>query len=165
MMPSILADAQATEMLGRCLAGAEPIGCVIHLRGELGTGKTTLVRGLLRALGFQGAVRSPTYTLIEPYTVDDKHILHCDLYRLADPVELEFLGLRDFLDERTIVLVEWPEQGGELTPPADLDIHLSHAGESRCCQISAVSSEGEWLYSRLADEWLAVTHARPFSVK
>jgi len=160
MIPIHLADVQATEMLGGCLARAAPTGCVIHLRGELGTGKTTLVRGFLRALGFLGAVKSPTYTLLEPYTVENQHILHCDFYRLADPVELEFLGLRDFLDGQMILLVEWPEQGGELTPAADLDIHLSHADESRFCQIVAATNQGEKLYSRFAEQWQAATNVR-----
>ncbi|NJN47418.1 MAG: tRNA (adenosine(37)-N6)-threonylcarbamoyltransferase complex ATPase subunit type 1 TsaE [Candidatus Competibacteraceae bacterium] len=156
-----LVDAQTTELLGGCLARAAPIRGVIHLRGELGTGKTTLVRGFLRALGFQGAVKSPTYTLLEPYTIADRHMLHCDLYRLADPLELEFLGLRDFLDEQTILLVEWPEQGGELTPAADLDILLSHAGATRDCEITAASDLGEHLYSRLVDEWRASLLTQP----
>ncbi|MEE4377015.1 MAG: tRNA (adenosine(37)-N6)-threonylcarbamoyltransferase complex ATPase subunit type 1 TsaE [Candidatus Competibacteraceae bacterium] len=153
MTPITLVDTQATELLGGCLARAAPVGQVIHLRGELGTGKTTLVRGFMRALGFQGAVKSPTYTLMEPYTVGDQQVLHCDFYRLADPLELEFLGLRDFLDEQTILLVEWPEQGGELTPAADLDILLTHAEESRNCQIAVTTSGGKQFCQRFEVEW------------
>lgn len=101
------------------------------LRGNLGTGKTTLSRGLLRALGHEGAVKSPTYTLVEPYDINGRKIFHYDLYRLNDPGELDYLGLRDFIDRQTLTLIEWPERGGTLLPQADLDLTLNVDGSGR----------------------------------
>jgi tRNA threonylcarbamoyladenosine biosynthesis protein TsaE len=138
-----LESAQATEALGARLANTVPAGCVIYLCGELGAGKTTLVRGFLRAAGHPGPVRSPTYTLVEPYALGDRQIVHMDLYRLADSEELEFLGLRDFLDDRTVLLVEWPERGRRVLPPADLIIELWYAGSGRRCRLCADSARGE----------------------
>jgi tRNA threonylcarbamoyladenosine biosynthesis protein TsaE len=143
MIELALPSAEATEALGARLADALPPGCVVYLRGELGAGKTTLVRGLVRALGHAGPVRSPTYTLLEPYTVAGRQIVHLDLYRLADPEELEFLGLRDFLDGRSIFLVEWPERGSGFLPPADLIIELRHVTTGRLCRLAAASARGE----------------------
>lgn len=146
MMTLTLASAQATEALGARLASVIAEGCIVYLQGELGTGKTTLVRGLLRALGYAEAVRSPTYTLVEPYAVQDKQILHLDLYRLGDPEELEYIGLRDWLDGQTILLIEWPEHGGGVLPVADLQVELQYNGanngDSRLCQLHAHSTKG-----------------------
>jgi tRNA threonylcarbamoyladenosine biosynthesis protein TsaE len=138
-----LASAPATEALGARLAGILPAGCIVYLCGELGTGKTTLVRGLLRALGHGGPVRSPTYTLVEPYTLGDRQIVHLDLYRLSDPEELEFLGWRDFLDGWSVLLVEWPERGHGMLPVADLTIELKYADPGRWCRLWADSARGE----------------------
>ena len=143
MIELTLVSAKATENLGARLAGALPTGCTVYLYGELGAGKTTLVRGLVRALGHIGPVRSPTYTLLEPYTVAGRQIVHLDLYRLADPEELEFLGLRDFLDGRSIFLVEWPERGQGFLLAADLIIELRHAATGRVCRLVATSPHGE----------------------
>ena len=143
MIELTLVSAKATENLGARLAGALLTGCTVYLCGELGAGKTTLVRGLVRALGHIGPVRSPTYTLLEPYTVAGRQIVHLDLYRLADPEELEFLGLRDFLDGRSIFLVEWPERGQGFLPAADLIIELRHAAVGRVCRLVAASTRGE----------------------
>ncbi len=143
MIELALASAEATENLGARLAGALPPGCTVYLRGELGAGKTTLVRGLVRALGHLGPVRSPTYTLLEPYTMAGRQIVHLDLYRLADPEELEFLGLRDFLDGRSIFLVEWPERGQGFLPAADLIIELRYAATGRVCRLVAAGAKGE----------------------
>jgi tRNA threonylcarbamoyladenosine biosynthesis protein TsaE len=143
MVTLLLESAAATEALGAHLARVLPAGCILYLRGELGTGKTTLVRGFLRALGHKGVVRSPTYTLIEPYTLGDKEIIHLDLYRLAEPEELEFLGLRDWLDGHTVLLIEWPERSNGLLPPADIEIAIEHAGATRLCRLKAVSATGE----------------------
>ena len=138
-----LGSPQATEQLGARLADLTKPGSVLYLRGDLGAGKTTLVRGFLRGLGYSGAVKSPTYTLLEPYELTNRLVLHCDLYRLADADELEFLGLREFLDGRTILLVEWPERGEALLPPADLDILLEYSAGGRSCCVRTTTAEGE----------------------
>lgn len=143
-MPTHYLDsAIATEALGAQLAKALPPGCVIYLRGELGAGKTTLVRGLLQALGHRGSVKSPTYTLVEPYQVADRRLFHWDLYRLADPEELEFLGLREQIDGEAILLIEWPERGSGELPAADLAITLDYSGEGRSCRLEAYSAIGQ----------------------
>lgn len=125
-----LADERATRALGAALAETVPAG-VVCLYGELGAGKTTLVRGLLRHLGHAGAVRSPTYTLVETYEPDGRRVHHLDLYRLGDPEELEFIGLRDLLQPADLVLVEWPERGEGVLPAPVLSVTLSHTGEAR----------------------------------
>ncbi len=105
--------------------------------GDLGTGKTTLVRGILRGPGHTGPVRSPTYTLLEPYELGAMCLYHLDLYRLSDPEELEYLGLRDLLDGRSLLLVEWPERGRGALPAPDLVVHIEHAGEARSLDLAA----------------------------
>lgn len=139
--------------LGALLAGATRRPAVIFLRGELGTGKTTFAGAYLRALGHAGAVKSPTYTLVEPYDVGGRAVYHFDLYRLNDPEELEFLGVRDYLQGRGVCLVEWPERGAGLLPAADVDIHLQVADEGRVLTFESHSREGEAMLNRLiADE-------------
>jgi tRNA threonylcarbamoyladenosine biosynthesis protein TsaE len=115
--------------VARALAGRA--GAVLYLQGPLGAGKTTLARGLLRALGVEGAIRSPTYTLLEPYEIGDRSLVHLDLYRLNDERELEPLGLRDYPPERCWWLVEWPERAGSRLPAADLVVTLTHEGAAR----------------------------------
>lgn len=150
MLKRHLDSAAATEALGARLATALAPGCIVYLSGDLGAGKTTLVRGLVHALGHHGAVKSPTFTLVEPYQIGDWRLFHWDLYRLADPEELEFLGLRDQLDSQAVLLIEWPERGcGEL-PAADLEITLSYAGEGRTCQAVALSTAGQRMLANLA---------------
>jgi tRNA threonylcarbamoyladenosine biosynthesis protein TsaE len=121
-----LADAEATERAGAMLARCPGLERVrqIHIEGDLGAGKTTLVRGFLRALGHAGAVRSPTYTLLEPYEFADLTVLHFDLYRVADPDELEYLGVREQSDDRTLWLVEWPDRGAGWLPDPQLVVSL-----------------------------------------
>ncbi len=138
-----LADAAATEAFGAALANSLLGGAVFHLHGELGAGKTTLVRGLLRALGHQGAVKSPTYTLVEPYQIGAWRILHWDLYRLSDAQELEFLGLREQLDGEAVLLIEWAQRGGGLLPAADVEIALHYALSGRGVVCSANTPRGQ----------------------
>lgn len=125
-----LIDAAATEALGASIAQDCPAFACIHLRGELGAGKTTLVRGFLQAMGHTGPVRSPTYTLIEPYETPAGKFFHLDLYRLSDPEELEFIGLRDWVDAG-VLLIEWPEQAAGVVPAADIDVMLRVQGNAR----------------------------------
>jgi tRNA threonylcarbamoyladenosine biosynthesis protein TsaE len=144
----LLPDTDATERLGRLLAHLGPAPAVIYLSGELGAGKTTFSRGFIQACGHRGAVKSPTYTLIEPYELPAGKVFHLDLYRLNDPTELEFLGLEDLLAEAGVCLIEWPERAGSLLPPADLTITLHHANGARRVHLSAHQPRAEaWLRS------------------
>ncbi len=139
----VLNDAEATAAMGAALARVlhgEP-GGVVFLEGDLGAGKTTLARGLLRAIGVRGAIRSPTYTLVEPYDLPDRRLLHMDLYRLQHPDELEQLGLADQPPEHWLWLVEWPQRGTGFLPPADLRIHLQTQGDGRCVQLTLLTDE------------------------
>lgn len=140
-----LADAAATDRLGQALAQALPSHAVVHLQGELGAGKSTLARALLRALGVQGAIRSPTYTLIERYPLaGGGEAWHLDLYRIADAAELEYLGLDS--TEARLWLVEWPERGRGGLPAEDLVVTLEVEGSGRRAQLTPVSTTGEdWL--------------------
>ncbi len=136
-------DGQAMEELGQCLARSAKRPGVIYLQGELGTGKTTLVRGLLRGFGYHGKVKSPTYTLVEPYPLDGLTVYHLDLYRLGSPGELEWIGIRDLLADTTLLLVEWPEQGDGVLPPADLVISLTYKNKGRELRLRALTAQGE----------------------
>ncbi len=129
-------------VLGARLAQALIGGCIITLGGPLGAGKTTLVRAVLRALGHAGTVRSPTYTLVESYAVRGMKIHHFDYYRLADPAELEYTGLRDLLEPGAIGLIEWPERGAGWTPPVDLHIEISLTGSIREVELRALGPGG-----------------------
>ncbi|WP_020407575.1 tRNA (adenosine(37)-N6)-threonylcarbamoyltransferase complex ATPase subunit type 1 TsaE [Hahella ganghwensis] len=127
----VLPDEDATFRLGAILARHLEWPSVVYLEGQLGAGKTTLSRAILRGLGHSGSVKSPTYTLVEPYELAQGALYHFDLYRLGDPEELEFLGIRDYFQETTLCLIEWAEKGQGWLPQADLEIRLSTAGEGR----------------------------------
>jgi tRNA threonylcarbamoyladenosine biosynthesis protein TsaE len=134
---------EAQQALGAALAAACPRPFVVFLEGDLGAGKTTLVRGLLRALGHTGAVRSPTFTLLEPYELAAGPVFHLDLYRLAHPDELAYLGLPDLLGGQSILLVEWPERGQGELPAPDLRVLIEHLAEGRRVRLLPVSPAGQ----------------------
>ena len=133
---------------------------VIYLFGDLGAGKTTFCQGFIKSLGYSGRVKSPTYTLVEPYRVTagttdninkDKDIFHFDLYRLADPEELEFIGIRDYFDTNGICLIEWPQKGEGLLAPADLTITIEFVESERCFKLQSGSNYGVQLIKQLED--------------
>lgn len=134
-----LADESATLKFGGRLLPLLDGAPVVFLRGQLGAGKTTLVRGILRALGHAGSVKSPTYTLLEPYEVGDRAVYHLDLYRIGQSEELEFIGIDELMDADAIKLIEWPERGGDRLPEPDIDIRLSIEGEGRRVEVSVAS--------------------------
>jgi tRNA threonylcarbamoyladenosine biosynthesis protein TsaE len=139
-------DEAALGAIATRLAASVPGGGVIHLRGELGAGKTTFARALLAALGVGARIKSPTYSLIESYSVRDLAVHHLDLYRIADPGELEWLGLADLTDGPHLLLVEWPERAARALPQPDLVLQLSHAGSVRDAVFSPGSPRGaKWL--------------------
>ncbi|TNH16720.1 tRNA (adenosine(37)-N6)-threonylcarbamoyltransferase complex ATPase subunit type 1 TsaE [Halomonas sp. BL6] len=127
------------EALGRALSGRGRV----YLEGDLGAGKTTLTRGILRAYGYHGAVKSPTYTLVEPYELCDQRIYHLDLYRLADPEELEFMGGRDVLADDALCLIEWPSRGEGWLPAPDVRIQLCVAAQGRTARLTAETAFGQ----------------------
>lgn len=138
----------AMQGLGAALAQASEPSCRIYLEGNLGAGKTTLVRGFLRALDYTGPVKSPTYALIEPYAFDSYSIYHLDLYRLSDPEELEYIGFRDLLDD-SILLVEWPDKGEGILPDPDVSVRIQYENEGRLVNLQALTKQGEKLLSNL----------------
>ena len=142
-----LIDESMTNKLGKALAKSCPEApFLVTLRGDLGVGKSHLVRAFLKKLGVTDTIPSPTYTLCETYIINRKLVIsHMDLYRLQDPEELEFLGFREMLDRQGL-LIEWPERAASLLPFSDLDLHLMWKGERRMCLLAAKSEKGEhWL--------------------
>lgn len=138
-----MSDEAATLALGGALAGGVAPGRVLHLSGELGSGKTTLVRGMLRALGHPGRVKSPTYTLVEPYGISRLHFYHFDFYRFKDRSDWLSSGFRDYFNGETFCVVEWPERAGGLLAPPDLELRLEFAGEGRRATLEAHTPSGE----------------------
>lgn len=124
-------------------------GCLVFLKGNLGAGKTAFVRGCLRSAGHQGAVKSPTFTLVEEYALQDRMLYHFDLYRVTDPEELEWMGMRDYLRPDSICFIEWPEKGAGLLPSADIEIEIEIQGSSRSFQFQARTEVGEQVLERL----------------
>jgi tRNA threonylcarbamoyladenosine biosynthesis protein TsaE len=144
-----LPDSGSTEALGSALARAFPTraaGAVIYLQGELGSGKTTCVRCLLRTLGVTAPVRSPTYTLVDHYSLAALECVHVDLYRVRSGSEVDELGLRDMTGPGYLLLIEWPEKGGVAVPPADLRLTLNYLEAGREAMLRAEGPFGdEWL--------------------
>ena len=147
---TVVTTAQDMEALGARLAEGSGVVQLVYLRGALGTGKTTLVRGLLHALGHTGVVRSPTFTLVEGYVVNGRQIYHLDLYRVMHPGELEFIGLRDYVKNNNLVLVEWAERGAAVLPLPDLDVEIRKSGDRRIVKLISHTKRGAKLLSDLA---------------
>ena len=145
-------DEAATLRLGDALAAGATKGLVLHLKGELGAGKTTLVRGLLRALGHPGRVKSPTYTLLEPYSLLRLNLYHFDFYRFKDRSEWLSSGFREHFNPDSLCIVEWPERAGDLLAPPDLEIQLMYDAQARRATLLAHSAPGK--------TWLAATLSR-----
>ena len=136
--------------LGEQLAKACHNALVFYLKGPLGAGKTTLVRGFMRGMGYGAAVKSPTYTLVEPYEAGAWHLYHLDLYRIHDAAELDYLGLRDLHDKNAILLVEWPERGEGFLPSSDVLLTIDYVEDGRCVSLQAHSLAGENLLVALS---------------
>jgi len=154
-----LADEAATIAIGNNLAKVlqwqheqqqVQQALVVFLNGDLGAGKTTLTRGFVRGMGHQGNVKSPTYTLVEPYELPPWQVYHFDLYRLSDPEELEYMGIRDYFSDNCCCFIEWPEKGMGFIEEADLHVNLAYSGEQRQLSLSAVTSKGEKMLASLA---------------
>lgn len=138
-----LADDAATAALGAQLAPCLSPGMVIFLQGELGAGKTALTRAILQARGHLGKVKSPSYTLVEPYVISNIYFYHFDLYRFDDPSEWEAAGFREYLNSESVVLIEWPEKAEGLLPTPDWTIHLQYQGEGRHISIQSHTTRGQ----------------------
>lgn len=148
-MTRFLDGESATLALGGKLAQALAPGLKLYLRGNLGAGKTTLVRGVLRGLGYAGKVKSPTYTLVELYKVSNLYLYHFDFYRFADPEEWEEAGFREYFGAESVCLVEWPEKAGDLLPAPDLEIRLEIEQEGRRIVVAAMTENGRKCLARL----------------
>lgn len=148
-----LPDAEATIKMGKRLANIVrnelKQGIVVYLNGDLGAGKTTLTRGFVQGMGHKGNVKSPTYTLVEPYELEQWNVYHFDLYRLADPEELEYMGIRDYFDEKSCCFIEWPEKGLGLLSKPDLIINIEYVGTERKILFESKTALSELLLEKL----------------
>ncbi len=143
---------EAMVAFGRRLGECCTDGAVVFLEGDLGMGKTTLSRGVLQSFGHQGAVKSPTYTLVEPYQFGARMVCHFDLYRLADPEELEYMGIRDYFSGNNLCLVEWPDKGYGFLPRADLVVRIAVLPQGRAVDVTAQSSAGAQIVRCLSQQ-------------
>ncbi|WP_094751523.1 tRNA (adenosine(37)-N6)-threonylcarbamoyltransferase complex ATPase subunit type 1 TsaE [Psychromonas sp. CD1] len=144
-----LMSAEDTVRFGRRLSAACDTAICIYLHGDLGSGKTTLTRGFIQGLGHKGHVKSPTYTLVEPYELENWTVYHFDLYRLGSPEELEFMGIRDYFTAQSHCLVEWPERGEGVLTQADIDLTLRYVGELRSIELQANTENGQRVLQKL----------------
>ncbi len=144
-----LPDEQATLALGMRLADGIAPGMLVALHGPLGAGKTTLARGVLRGLGFEGRVKSPTYALVELYKLSRLDLYHFDFYRFSDPEELIESGLHEAFNETNVCIVEWPERAGKMLPTADLDVQLAMADSARSAMLTAQTESGKRCLQKL----------------
>ncbi len=158
-----LADEEATVLMGNKMASLVKSdlnhGIVVYLNGDLGAGKTTLTRGFVQGMGHVGHVKSPTYTLVEPYDLADWQVYHFDLYRLGDPEELEFMGIRDYFNDNCCCFIEWPEKGVGVLAKADITINLAYDGEQRNIDFHAHTPFGKTLLMAL-DMALEISNKR-----
>ena len=147
------------EQVGSCLSPLLGRQVLLTIAGELGAGKTTLVRGLLRGAGFTGPVKSPTFSLVEPYEFDSGYLYHFDLYRLKDPEELEYIGMRDYLSAPALCIVEWPEKAGDFLPTSDIHIMINRTGQGREVIIQAQTERGQAMIldHSIQDCWSDIT--------
>lgn len=148
---------EAMVAWGRRLGEALADGGTVFFHGDLGTGKTTLCRGVIHAFGHEGPVKSPTYTLVEPYRYRGVDIYHFDLYRLGDPEELEYIGFRDYFDGSSVCLVEWPEKGAGMLPTADLDIFVKYMDGGRQLRILSSGQRGGIILKKISETCIEVS--------
>jgi len=150
-LSTVLKDEFETVAFGGLLAKASNGSGIIFLHGDLGMGKTTLCRGVLNGLGHNGRVKSPTYTLVEPYELPGYTVYHFDLYRLAEPEELEFMGIRDYLDQHALSIIEWPEKGAGILPDADMELNFEMSGAGRSVRWHGNTQYGKTMANKLMD--------------
>ena len=146
-----LTDSDQTVQMGRDIALSITQATTIFLHGDLGAGKTTLTRGFVQALGHQGNVKSPTYTLVEPYELNAWNVYHFDLYRLADPEELEYMGIRDYFGENSCCFIEWPEKGEGLLPKPDLILTIEYVGSQRQVTLESKTELSQLLLDKMLE--------------
>ncbi|MFK5949678.1 MAG: tRNA (adenosine(37)-N6)-threonylcarbamoyltransferase complex ATPase subunit type 1 TsaE [Methylococcales bacterium] len=145
-----LINEHETELLGAELWKILPEKCLVFLNGNLGAGKTTLTRGVLKAAGHKGAVKSPTYTLVEEYDISGRKVFHFDLYRVQDPEELEWIGIRDYLEQQSLCFIEWAELGQGFLPKPDLELSIEVKGEGRTVSLNIANKK---MFSNIILHW------------